>query len=221
MTKLVKNAYLVNLNLLPAMSVQSLLNFGSLTFDTPMSLSGFDDFCRDYPDLRCERDTEGYVNVRPLLKHRDSLIVSEILGRLYIWNQSNPKPGKTYSPSAGFLLAGEEVRCGDATWISNKRLIPFLADPDHKEKWVEAVPEFVVEVRSDGDRLHKLQEKMTDTWMANGVLLSWLIDPEEEVVYIYRQRRNEVEEVRNFDTSILSGEEVLPGFMFPLVELNL
>ena len=196
------------------MSVQSLLNFGSLTFNTPMSLSGFDDFCRDYPDLRCERGPKGYVNVRPLLKHHNSLIVSEILGRLYIWNQSNSKPGKAYSPSAGFLLAGEEVRCGDATWVSNERLAPFLADPDHKDKWVNVVPEFVVELRSKSDSLKKLKQKMVNTWMANGVLLGWLIDPKKEVVYIYRQGQDEPEEVCDFETSVLSGKEVLPGFVF-------
>ncbi len=57
--------------------------------------------------------------------------------------------------------------------------------------------------------------------MANGVLLGWLVDPKKEVVYIYRQGQEEPEEVRGFATSVLSGEEVLPGFEFPLVELNL
>jgi len=41
------------------------------------------------------------------------------------------------------------------------------------------------------------------------------------VVYIYRQGQREPEEVREFATSTLSGEDVLPGFEFPLVELNL
>ncbi len=62
---------------------------------------------------------------------------------------------------------------------------------------------------------------MTDTWLANGVLLAWLIDPDEEVAYIYRQGQDEPGAVRNFAASALSGEEVLPGFEFPLVELNL
>lgn len=203
------------------MSIQSMLSFGSLTFDSPMSLSGFDDFCSNYPDLRCERITDGYVNVKPLLTHHDSLIASEIMGRLYLWNRDNSKPGKIYSPSTGFLLEGEEVRCGDAVWVSNERLAPFIADPEHKDKWVNVVPEFVVELRSKSDSLKKLKRKMVDTWMANGVLLAWLIDPKKEVVYIYRQGQDEVEEVRNFDTSVLSGEEVLPGFVFPLAELNL
>lgn len=62
---------------------------------------------------------------------------------------------------------------------------------------------------------------MLKTWMANGVLLGWLVDPKKEVVYIYQQGQAEVEEVRDFETSVLSGEEVLPGFGFSLVELNL
>lgn len=56
--------------------------------------------------------------------------------------------------------------------------------------------------------------------MANGVLLGWLIDPKKEVAYIYRQGQDEPEEVRDFATAVLTGEEVLPGFAFPLVELN-
>ncbi len=203
------------------MSIQSMLKFGSITFDFPLSLEDYDNFCRDYPDLLSERVTNGYINVRPLLTWQDSLIVSELRGRLYLWNRNNSKPGRVYSLSTGFLLAGEEVRCGDAVWVSNERLAPFIADPDHKDKWAKVVPDFVVELRSKSDSLSKLKHKMVNTWMANGVLLGWLVDPKDEVVYIYRQGQDEVEEVRNFDTSVLSGEEVLPGFEFPLVELNL
>lgn len=45
----------------------------------------------------------------------------------------------------------------------------------------------MVEIRSQSDRLHKLQAKMTDAWMANGVRLAWLIDPYEEKACVYRQ----------------------------------
>ena len=33
---------------------------------------------------------------------------------------------------------------------------------------------------------YNLQEKMTETWIANGVKIAWLIDPFEEKAYIYR-----------------------------------
>ena len=55
---------------------------------------------------------------------------------------------------------------------------------------------------------------MSDVWIANGVRLAWLIDVESETVWIYRPKTNE-EELTGFDNQ-LSGEEVLPGFVFDL-----
>jgi Uma2 family endonuclease len=69
--------------------------------------------------------------------------------------------------------------------------------------------------------INKLKEKMVESWLANGVLLAWLIDPGQEVAYIYRQGQTEPEEVHDFAHSVLSGEEVLPGVELPLVELKL
>lgn len=47
------------------------------------------------------------------------------------------------------------------------------------------MPEFVVEVRSPGDRIRLLREKM-EAYISNGVQLGWLIDPKERCVTIYR-----------------------------------
>ena len=46
-------------------------------------------------------------------------------------------------------------------------------------------PEFVIELRSDSDRLRTLREKMQE-WIANGVRLGWLINPKDRTVEIYR-----------------------------------
>lgn len=61
---------------------------------------------------------------------------------------------------------------------------------------------------------------MVTVWMASGVRLAWLIDTDEECAYIYRAVTQVPEQVGNFASSVLSGEDVLPGFIFPLVELN-
>ena len=184
-----------------------------------MSLADFTRFCETYPDLIVERERNGKVTVMSPVKSGSGENEGHLSGHVYAWNLSNKKPGRVYSPSTGFLLAGEEIRSGDAVWVSNERLASFLASPDHKNRWVEAVPEFVIELRSSSDRLKALKTKMVDVWLANGVLLAWLIDPVKEVVYIYRQGEQTVEEVRDFDNSVLSGENVLPGFEFPLAEL--
>ncbi|MEM9928288.1 MAG: Uma2 family endonuclease [Bacteroidota bacterium] len=211
----------MGIDVAPYTATDLLSSLGTIVSSEPMSLEAFTRFCEKFPDLIAERETSGKVVVMSPVKSGSGENESYLNGYVFAWNLANGKPGKVYSPSTGFLLEGEEVRCGDAVWISNERLAPFLADPDHKNKWVAAVPEFVIELRSGSDRVSKLKQKMEETWLANGVLLAWLVDPMEEVVYIYRAGQESPEEVRNFDTSILSGEEVLPGFEFPLAELNL
>ena len=60
-----------------------------------------------------------------------------------------------------------------------------------------------------------LQEKMEE-YIVNGAQLGWLIDPFQKNVYIYRSGEP-VECLKNPAT--LSGDPVLPGFMFQTTEL--
>ena len=55
-----------------------------------------------------------------------------------------------------------------------------------------------------------LQRKM-ERYMANGALLGWLIDPYRRRVYVYRPGVD-VETLEDPET--VSGEPVLPGFVF-------
>ena len=59
---------------------------------------------------------------------------------------------------------------------------------------------------------------MKDTWIANGVQLAWLLDPKNQLTYIYRADGSE-RVVSGFD-KVLEGEEVLPGFQFDLFILE-
>ena len=68
-----------------------------------------------------------------------------------------------------------------------------------------------MEIRSTYDNLAPLHAKMR-LYIQNGALLGWLIDARNRRVYIYRAGRPEPEAVDN--PSILSGEDVLPGFAF-------
>jgi Uma2 family endonuclease len=72
-----------------------------------------------------------------------------------------------------------------------------------------------VELRSPSDSLTALQEKMLE-YMANGVRLGWLINPQNQQVEIYRQGREK--EILNQPT-VLSGEEILPGFELSLANI--
>ena len=203
----------------PYSAYDLLQQFGAFTFEEPMSLDSFTQLCEQFPDLIAERQPSEKVSVTSPVKSGSGENEGHLSGYVYAWNLTNGT-GRVYSPSTGFLLRGKAIRCGDAAWVSAERLEPFLADPEHRYRWVDVCPEFVVELKSESDRIGKLKQKMVDTWLANGTLLGWLIDSDEEVVYIYRHGEVKPEEVREFVTSVLSGEGVLSGFVFPLAELN-
>jgi len=76
------------------------------------------------------------------------------------------------------------------------------------KSYTALTPEFVIEVRSDSERLGALREKM-ESWIANGAELGWLIDPERRVVEIYRPG-DEVE-VHQDPTSV-QGDGPVRGF---------
>jgi Uma2 family endonuclease len=56
----------------------------------------------------------------------------------------------------------------------------------------------------------------TREWFAGDATLVWLIDPQRRVVEVWR-REGLTQTLGDDDT--LSGEEVLPGFAFPVREL--
>jgi Uma2 family endonuclease len=73
----------------------------------------------------------------------------------------------------------------------------------------------VIELRSPSDRLGDLQGKMEE-WIANGVRLGWLIDPEPRHVYVYRP---DAPVERHDNPETISGDPVLPGFVLDLREI--
>jgi len=136
---------------------------------------------------------------------------SEIGIDLGLWNRKT-KLGKTYSSSTMFILPEGEKRMPDAAWITKKK-IKNLSNRQRK-KIAKIVPDFIVEVRSPTDKVDNLKTKIKDIWVKNGVQLAWLIDPIDEVHWIFRINGSQ-EKVEGMD-AILTGESVLPDFKFDL-----
>ena len=118
--------------------------------------------------------------------------------------------GVGFDSSLGAILPNTAIRGPDAAWITQARWDALT--PEQREKYLSFCPDFVAELRSPSDRLHKLREKLAE-YIANGARLGWLIDPETGTVEIYRPGRA-VEVLARPAT--LSGEEVLPGFVLDL-----
>jgi Uma2 family endonuclease len=189
------------------------LHYGPVELQRPLSKEEFTALAERYPDLGMEREANGTVTVMSPVKRGSSKRESAIIGLLYAWNYRQSNPGEVHGSTGGFDLPNGSTKSPDAAWISPQRLSGSF---DEEETFIKIVPDFVAEVRSGTDRLKKLQTKMTDTWMANGVRLAWLIDPYEEKAYIYREGEAQPEIVEGFSGKKLSGEVVLPGFELPL-----
>lgn len=71
--------------------------------------------------------------------------------------------------------------------------------------------DLVIKLRSPSDRLKDVQDKMEE-YVANGLQLGWLIDPDQRQVFVYTQ--DQIDHLEN--PSQLSGEPLLAGFVLDL-----
>jgi Uma2 family endonuclease len=167
----------------------------------------FEKLCQDNPDLRLELTEDGQLITMAPAGWQSSKRNSKLNSRVDIWNEQAGL-GEVFDSSGGFTLPNGAVRSPDVTWIEKSKLegiSPDIAFP-------EVVPDFVIELRSKIDSLKTLRAKMEE-YRSNGVRLGWLINPQQQQVEIYRLGQD-VEILQS--PTILSGEDVLPGFTLDL-----
>ena len=162
-------------------------------------------FSHDNSPFRIEREPNGELIILSPTGSEGAGWDSEIGIDLGNWARADGR-GRYFGPSAGFTLPDTSVRAADAAWMSLRRWNSLSRA--QRKGFARLVPEFVIEVRSENDSLTMLQEKM-QSWIANGVVLAWLIDPERRVVEIYRCGE---EPAQLDDPSSVQGEGPVRGF---------
>ena len=140
--------------------------------------------------------------------NRAKTIINAGLG---MWDRNNP--GAHFSQTVAFRLPSNAQYMPDAAWITQERF-DNLTEFELRNT-INGAPDFVVEVRSQSDRLAPLLAKVAE-WMDGGARLGWLLDPIDRRVYIFRPGR-ELEILDN--PAMLYGEDVLPGFVFAVGQL--
>jgi Uma2 family endonuclease len=169
----------------------------------------FDRVCEANPDRSFELTAQGVLVIMPPVGVESGNYESELGIDLGIWNRET-KLGKTFSSSTVFTLPNGSKKSPDAAWVALSRWE--AVSREERKKFALLVPDFVIELRSETDRLPPLQAKMAE-YRDNGVRLGWLINPQDRQVEIYRLDR-EVEVL--VAPMTLSGEDVLPGFNLDL-----
>jgi Uma2 family endonuclease len=111
----------------------------------------------------------------------------------------------------GFILERDPdtVRGPDISFWSRQRL------PVLPEEYIAIPPDLAIEVISPSDVFSVVQRRVRE-FLASGVRLVWLIDPENRAVTVYRKGRP-AQELEESDE--LTGEDILPGFVCKVADL--
>ncbi len=165
--------------------------------------------CMVNQDLVMERSPKGELIIMAPVGGESGEKEADYIADLVFWNRQT-KLGKVFSSSTIFNLPNGGDRSPDAAWIANGRWNALT--PEEQKKFPPLCPDFVIELRSESDRLKPLQDKMQE-YLASGLRLGWLINPQARKVEIYRP--NQGVELVNFPAT-LSGEDVLPGFILAI-----
>ena len=184
-----------------------------LPAEWPLTEDIFLELCALNEGWEFETTADGELVIMPGTGRKNSKRAAEIIGDVTFWNRSEDE-GEVCGPDGMVHLLEGLLRAPDVSWTSSKRLSE--RPDDYDGELIPVCPDFVVEIRSRSDSVARQQEKM-EQWMAHGARLGWLIDAYNEKVWIYREGRNEPEELAK--PGQLSGEDVLPGLVVNMARI--
>ncbi|MDQ3013314.1 MAG: Uma2 family endonuclease [Acidobacteriota bacterium] len=177
-----------------------------------MNDAEFRRFCQRNEGYRIEMSKEGVIEVMPPTGGESGRRNSRLTRFLDEWGEVS-ETGVTFDSSTLFKLPNGAKRSPDAAWVQ-KEIWEMLTEEERKS-FPPICPNFVIELRSDTDRLQPLKNKMQE-YLDNGAQLGWLINPAERKVYVYRP--NAPVECLD-DPETLSGDPLLPGFILPVARI--
>lgn len=169
-------------------------------------------FCMANSNLRIERTAQGEIVIVPPAGGESDNRSLEVSGQLRDWARKDGR-GTAFGSSVEFILSSGAALSPDAAWVSREKIDRLTKE--ERRKFLRLVPDFVAEVMSPSDRLPTAQAKMEE-WIANGVPLGWLIDGDEQTVYVYRMGKP-MEKLTG--PTSLPGDGPVEGFVLDLTAI--
>ncbi len=160
------------------------------------------------PELKLEQNADGEILFMSPTGGERGFRNIRIASQLDPWSERYG--GRAFDSSTLFRLSNGAKRSPDASWISNERWNA-LSKEDRK-KFPPLCPDFLIELRSETDRLDELQAKMNE-YLSVGLRLGWLIDPLQKRVHIYRP---DMQVAILMMPDFISCEDLLPSFVLNL-----
>lgn len=169
-------------------------------------------------DLLAMPDSSGVELVQGNLVEKpvsvlSALVETKTLVKLGVYCEAH-KSGVVLSSTNGIQCFPDEprkVRKPDISFVKRER----FSNEHLSEGFLSIHPDLAIEVVSSHDEVAELHEKIEE-YLAAGVPLVWVIDPETEIVIIHRKDGTLTKLHRNDE---LNGEDIIPGFSCKVAEL--
>ncbi|MCW6038873.1 Uma2 family endonuclease [Spirulina subsalsa FACHB-351] len=123
------------------------------------------------------------------------------------------KLGIVLDSSTAFKMKNGNRRSPDISFFAKQRLQGMTELPTG---FLDGAPDLAVEVLSPGNTVEEIHNKLVE-YFENDTRLAWIIYPNEHFVLVYRSAEEPDRLLKSVDS--LEGEEVIPGFSFPVADL--
>lgn len=180
----------------------TVINVESLT---TLTSETFYQLCLANPEIPMERSPQGELIIMSPVGGESGNREANLIFKVSVWNEKS-KLGFVFSSSTIFKLPRGGDRSPDVAWVSSEKW--YNLTEEEKRKFPPICPDFVIELRSQSDRLKLLQAKMQE-YLNSGLRLGWLINPQDKEVEIY-QPEKPVKIIKM--PCVLLGQNVLPDF---------
>lgn len=155
----------------------------------------------------------GELVMSPKNNFQHERICGHLYAALYEFNRRH-RLGVVLGSSAGYWMINRNCRAPDVAFIPKARLESLNFSPSAKT-FFPGAPDLAAEVLSPSNSRSEMDRRLRD-FFSSGTQLAWLIDPETNRVEVCRsltQRR------LIGPGGELDGEELLPGFRYPINDL--
>lgn len=140
----------------------------------------------------------------------ESLIATNLITLLNAFVQPRNLGVVTGPDSTMRMASRQRIRLPDVSFISTARM------PKTREPIPTLAPDLAIEVLSTSNTAREINQKLSE-YFDSGTLLAWVVDPPTRTVAVYRTAGAVAFVLEESDQ--LDGEQVLPGFVAPVMEL--
>ena len=151
---------------------------------------------------------KGEIETMPPPKGRHGLVQGEIYAILRDFVKPKKLGWVVVESGSVIETDPDTVRGPDVSYYSISR------HPQRPDGYFEIPPDLAVEVLSPDDRRSKVREKIRE-YVAAGVGLIWLVDPEDHTVMVYN---GTLRGIQLDEADTIDGGNVLPGFSCHVAE---